>query len=451
MKAGTGFACRANARRRYYEGTIAIPFFSMSQPPLHPIAILNLLGDYSFNSYTSGLSEGLGQHGIDVHLYTCGEESQLAELPAPRFHKRLNVLGSLLFQRRESTSVASSGPRPSTARGPGGGTGLDKSWLRKLWKLVRPQFLMHELLWHLRKSGRTILWTQWPEMDPYAQSFWTWAHRYGFLVVHTVHNVLPHEVHPEDRERMRKVYEEADLLWVHSKQSRQLLLQEFPSLDPKNIAIHPIGLYSLFYRRRPDQRESVRQELRIPSDQPMLLACGLIRPYKNLDSVLTALAAPEFSRTVLTIAGRESGFPDSDAADPLRRSRQTVERLGLTDRVRLIPRFLSNEEWAALFEAADALLLPYKEGYGSGLLLMGMTFGKHLLTTPIGGAEEYLAHYPNHTIVHEPDPEHLRPALSQMLSKIHPASPPPEPDLTALKWETVGQRIKEILADRFPA
>ena len=119
--------------------------------------------------------------------------------------------------------------------------------------------------------------------------------------------------------------------------------------------------------------------------------------------------------------------------------------------MRLIPRFLSNEEWAALFEAADALLLPYKEGYGSGLLVMGMTFGKHLLTTPIGGAEEYLAHYPNHTIVHEPDPEHLRPALFQMLSKIHPAPPPPEPDLTALKWETVGQRIKEILADRFPA
>jgi len=310
--------------------------------------------------------------------------------------------------------------------------------------------MTHELLWQLRKSGRTILWTQWPDMDPYLENFWDWAHRYGFILVHTVHNVLPHEVHPGDRERMEKVYEKADLLWVHSQQSQQLLLQEFPQLDPQKIAIYPIGLYSMF-KRLPEKRESVRQELSISPNQPMLLACGLIRPYKNLDSVLTAIAAPEFAETVLTIAGRESGFPDSDRSDPLRRTRQAVERLGITGRVRLIPRFLSNDDLSALFEAADALLLPYKEGYGSGQLVMGMTFEKHLLTTPIGGSEEYLMHYPNHTMVQEPDPEHLRTALRSMLPRIHPAPAPPVSDLTALHWDTVGGRIKEILASRFPA
>jgi len=68
---------------------------------LHPsspsIAILNLLGDYSFNAYNFGLAEGLGKQGIDVDLYTCGDESMLAELPATLFHKRLNVMGAFLF------------------------------------------------------------------------------------------------------------------------------------------------------------------------------------------------------------------------------------------------------------------------------------------------------------------------------------------------------------------
>ena len=419
---------------------------AMSNSKQMSIAILNMMGDSSFNTYNFGLAEGLGQQGVEIDLYTCGEDSIFDELPSPQFHKRFNVLGSFLFRgnvRVRETAANSLGNTTGALE-----TARVQSWRRQRWMSVRRYLLTHELLWHLRRSGHTLLWTQWPDMDPYLQNFWSWARRYGFRIVHTVHNVLPHEVRPGDRERAKKIYETADLLFLHSEQAKESLFAEFPLLDSRKVALHPIGLYTMV-ERVPRERSTVRRRLMIPEGQPMLLACGLIRPYKNIDAILVALSAPEFSHTILTIAGRESGFSDSDPNDPLRRTRGIVEELGISDRVRLIPRFLPVREMAALFEAADALLIPYKEGYGSALLLMGMTFEKHVFTTPVGGALEYLEHYPNHTLVEGAEPDDLRSALRGMLLKIYPNAETPKADLSRFHWMSIGKQIKRAFDTAF--
>jgi len=46
-----------------------------------------------------------------------------------------------------------------------------------------------------------------------------------------------------------------------------------------------------------------------------------------------------------------------------------------------------------LFEASDILLLPYSKSYGSGLLMLGMTFGKYVVATK-AGMEEAASVYP---------------------------------------------------------
>ena len=263
---------------------------------------------------------------------------------------------------------------------------------------ARQKFLEIELAAHLKRNRYDLVWTQWPEI--YGHGFWATCRRLGMKTVHTVHNVLPHEENPEDVTLLRKVYRNCDRLMVHSEQSRQALLRLFPEVASR-ASVMRHGLYTI-YPRRTGARERVRGELQIEPAKVACLICGAIRPYKNIDACLRALT--ELPKNVLLIvAGKESGFADASAEDALAHTRREARECGVEDRVRLIPRFLGRLEMAGLFEAADLLLLPYINGYGSGLLLLGMTFGKYIVTTDNGGAREYLRHYP---------PRHLlRPGL----------------------------------------
>jgi glycosyltransferase involved in cell wall biosynthesis len=62
----------------------------------------------------------------------------------------------------------------------------------------------------------------------------------------------------------------------------------------------------------------------------------------------------------------------------------------------------SSNRTAEILEAADIVLLPYIESFGSGLLLLAMTFGKFIVATQTGGMDEYLARYPRHTLLEGP-------------------------------------------------
>jgi len=364
-----------------------------SRISLPKIAIMNSLGDFSFNSYCWHVSEALGKQGWSVDLYTNAEPGVLESMPRVQAHKRHLLWGSFIRGERQPNEDEGCG-EPVISGG-----NLDAelarrvgNWENLLRRYLRPPLLTHQTLWTLRQNGIRILWTQWPEPEPYLANLWDWARRYGMLTVHTVHNVLPHEVRPGDRERYQRAYASADLLLVHSEESRKRLLTEFPIVDPAKTVMHRMGLYQV-YPRNTGKRRSLRQSWGLNEDQCVFLVCGLIRPYKNVDVVIEAFQKCSDPRAILLIAGREMGFPESDPAEPLKQTRKKIRDLGLSERVKLWPGYLSAEEMSGLLEASDVLMLPYKEGYGSGLLLLGMTFGKQVVTTMVGGAQEYLEEY----------------------------------------------------------
>jgi glycosyltransferase involved in cell wall biosynthesis len=193
----------------------------------------------------------------------------------------------------------------------------------------------------------------------------------------------------------------------------------------------------------------VRQAFNVADSDILVLCCGAIRPYKNFESVIQALADSRCGRVVVLVAGTESHYSNSSSTDPLAQTRQLVAQFGIADRVRLVPHSLSMEEMSDFFEAADAIALPYLQSYGSGMLMLGMTFEKHILATPVGGAEEYLQGYQNCTLLKGTEPRHVADALAdatQALDSQHPQTRLCRPDLA---WPAIAGGCIDIMNARF--
>jgi len=230
---------------------------------------------------------------------------------------------------------------------------------------------------------------------------------------------------------------------VHSRAAEAALARAFPDLRTK-VVVAPHGLYTA-YPREPAARARLRRELGVAPGERLVLCFGGIRPYKNVEAVVGALALePQPFR--LLVAGRESGYPDSTHADPLRRTRRLVDAAGLMDRTHFRVGPFAYRETAAFFEAADIVALPYLEGYGSGILLLAMSFGKHVIATAAGGMTEYLQHYGAHDVIAAPTADGVRSALRRAEARLgRETDVPPRP--ARFEWTSVVQDLLPRLFD----
>lgn len=408
---------------------------------IQSIAIIDPIGDFGIGGYVYELAEGLSANGVRVDVYTSGL-AQMKDLVLPRNHGLYPVLGSPLVRQRDGLrgsprvpTNSSRLPTPSGREAVPGKIG----WVAKAASLLMP----FELAMYLKMRRYDVIWTQWPVMSRYGPLFWRGCKALRMRLAHTVHNVLPHEERQTDRADVGRVYECSDSLVVHSEHSREELLRIFPNFRGKTLKSR-IGLYTMF-PRVPGRRMKVREKLHIPETAPLLLFYGSVRPYKNIDGTLEALCDPRCANAVLVVAGRESGFPDAVPGDPLGRTRRIAQDLGVEERVRFAAGLLDIGTTSDLLEAADILLLPYLKSYGSGVLLLGMTFGLHILATRTGGMDEYLETYPAYTLLAGPDCESIAQGIEQASIRISGQSAPRKFELPHLEWRTVAKEILESL------
>ena len=192
---------------------------------------------------------------------------------------------------------------------------------------------------------------------------------FGFLV-HTVHNLLPHEASASDRQLYTRFYQQCDLLLVHNEWCRQELCRSF-SLPDSKILVLPHGAYNLV-GKAPEKREE--------DGKTHFLQFGLIRRYKGLDILLQALALvppEERERLRVTVAGHQ--FTRLDGTDYQALARQ----LGVEKCVEFRLGYIRDDELPGLFGQADLCLFPYREIYGSGALLMAYTYGRPVIASDI--------------------------------------------------------------------
>jgi glycosyltransferase involved in cell wall biosynthesis len=220
------------------------------------------------------------------------------------------------------------------------------------------------------------------------------------------HNVLPHERHPGDVALIRALLSRVDTVLVHSPaqaaQARELapaarvvaarmpphLPGAVPGLSPahhqnhrakRGVATAPSELCCLG-GDDPPQTPPAHGGAARPTVPPgpwagRLLFFGIVRPYKGLDVLLRAMARGPAHLT-LTVAGEFWGGT--------RETEKLMAELGIADRVRLRPGYVPASELPALFAAADALVLPYREATASQNALLAFAHGVPVITTTAG-------------------------------------------------------------------
>lgn len=116
------------------------------------------------------------------------------------------------------------------------------------------------------------------------------------------------------------------------------------------------------------------------AEGPVILAFGLVRPYKGADLLIDAMR--ELGEAELWIVGRPLGV---DLAELRARAAASGAR------VRFVARFVADREIPAIFERADVVALPYRDAEQSGVLYTALAFGKPIVVSDVGGFPEVAA------------------------------------------------------------
>jgi glycosyltransferase involved in cell wall biosynthesis len=193
-------------------------------------------------------------------------------------------------------------------------------------------------------------------------------------VVLTAHDLLPREPRPGQAAAQRRAFDRAAALVVHSDYGRGQLVDQLGVPAAKVRVIH----HGAFTHLAELPSTPLAAEL-AAVEKPVVLFFGLLRPYKGIETLLSAWNG--VSEAELWIVGR----PRMDLA-PL----QAAAGPG----VRFVPRFIPDTELPALFRRADLVVLPYArtERFDfSGVLATALAFGKAIVLSDVGGLGEVAA------------------------------------------------------------
>ncbi len=200
----------------------------------------------------------------------------------------------------------------------------------------------------------------------------------GRPLVHTPHGLLRSEAWNGPMARpVRRLLGSMDALVALSEYGAGVIRREVDGVAPGRVRVIPHGVLD-YLTRLPRERPLPPEMANV--DGPVVLFFGLIRPYKGVDVLLEAFRSIEGAE--LWVVGRPFGVELSDLAEAARACRGTV---------RLVPRFVEDEEVPALFRRADLVVLPHRDAEQSGVLYTALAFGKAILMSDVGGFGEVAA------------------------------------------------------------
>lgn len=206
------------------------------------------------------------------------------------------------------------------------------------------------------------------------------------VTLHTVYDAWSGliERKPHARSFHRRLGGAADRVLVHQPTCRDTLVAH--GVPAARLALVPHGT-----DRISGDGARIRARHGIPADAPLLLFFGFVHVQKNVHTLLKALPAirARLPQARLLVAGSVAGgtWYNRLYAGYLDR---LVRRRGLGDAVTFTRAFVDAADVADTYAAADLVLLPHQQGYGSasGVLHQAIGAGKPLLCSDVPKFEE---------------------------------------------------------------
>lgn len=250
----------------------------------------------------------------------------------------------------------------------------------------------------------------------------------GIAVVRTVHNVRSHEQAPSSEERLLDRFDRRTDLCIRLNETTGGL----PGVPVRTIS-H--GHYRDWFSRIPPAG-------RVPG---RVLFFGLVRPYKGVDTLVTAFSELAVAEDSLALSLHIVGRPYTEEIGG-----DLERRVQGDDRIRLRLGHASEEILAQEIYESTLVTLPYREMHNSGAVLLALSLGRPVLVpsnavtealrVEVGG--EWIQTYAG-----DFSPEVLARALTSVAA-IDDGSPP---DLTRRDWPAIARSHSTAYADAVSA
>jgi glycosyltransferase involved in cell wall biosynthesis len=200
------------------------------------------------------------------------------------------------------------------------------------------------------------------------------------------------------------VLKKGDLFFVHSQDDERRLRELVPSAAITH-AFHP--LYD-FFNTGVLSKPEARTKLELQGNT--ILFFGFVRPYKGIDDLLRAMPMIlKKTRVTLLVVGEFWEGREAFA--------RQLKELNIEDAVRVVDRYVPNEQVGIYFSAADLVVLPYRSGTGSGIVQIAYGLEKPVLATRVGSLPEVVEDGITGYIVNPGDPQALADAVIRFFAE----------------------------------
>jgi D-inositol-3-phosphate glycosyltransferase len=223
-----------------------------------------------------------------------------------------------------------------------------------------------------------------------------------FMIVHDSESLVGMK---KSKKWKKRIFDFCDSLIVHNNFSAGELWKEFKGAERK-VAVIPHGHF-LDVVKATDAAMFMSQNM-FEKGRKYLLFFGHIKKSKGLDLLLEGLVQI-YPEIFLVIAGRMRKHRFDEYTE-------LISRYKLSSRIKIFPGYISSELRNELFQMADAVVLPYRKVYQSGVMLMAMSYGKAVIASDLLPMKEMITDKINGFLFKTGDKDSLSSAIDLVMS-----------------------------------
>lgn len=257
-------------------------------------------------------------------------------------------------------------------------------------------------------KAHTVIFIWWmPFFGPcYSTICWLLKRFSRTKTLFLIENFISHEKRWFDLFMTRCTLKFSDGFITHSKHIKDEASSFFPN---KKIEYTTLPAFDFFDLQRYSQSES--RDLLGINQKKVVLFFGLIRKYKGLDQLIRAfkILTQEDDDIMLLAVG--------ECYEDISFYEKIIEENGLKTKIKLVNKFIANEDVEPYFKAADLVCLPYYHGTQSGILMMAYGFRKPVIVTNVGGVAELVSNDKTGQVIEDNEPKKIAAAIQKVMEQ----------------------------------
>lgn len=197
----------------------------------------------------------------------------------------------------------------------------------------------------------------------------------GVKIIWTVHNIADHERRFRLLELLftRLLAKSCDKLIVHCPFAMKEVMKIY-NRNSSSVTVIPHGSYVGYYKNTMTYLQT-REKLGFNLEDVVFLYFGQIRSYKGVPELIDAFKKLNDSRAKLLIVGKSIDNKISE---------NIIYSCRDNDNIKTILEFVPDDDIQIYMNAADIVVLPYRDILTSGAAILSMSFGKPIMSPAIG-------------------------------------------------------------------